>query len=150
MKKQKINLALITLGSAAAIATPAIIVGSIYAYNNNKVPIEQTNLIKFYDEEEGSLFSDINFKIIQSNAVDGRYLVSDITINNIAFIETEKLNNFSYNIEILQVFPDPETGTLKFSYKISSINNESIQIIRESIWYRGCFDNLGNFHLFIG
>lgn len=147
--KQRTKLALITLGTAIAVGTPAIIIGSIYAYHENKTPIEQTNLVKFYEREEGSLFQRDNFRIYQPIPTsEGKFLVSNVTVNNISFLPVENLKNYSYNIEITEVIPNINDATLKFRYQISLITDPSIKITRESELYRGFFDNLENFKFF--
>ncbi|MGL5617842.1 MAG: hypothetical protein ACRCWU_02150 [Metamycoplasmataceae bacterium] len=147
--KHKTKLALITLGSIMAVGAPMIIMGSIYAFNEISISPKQENLNKFYEQEEGSLFSPINFTISQpSPSPEGKFLVKNVTIDNIEFSKIENLKNSLYNLEIIKITPNVDEATLKFSYKVSLILDPAVNITKESETYNGFFDNFQKFQIF--
>ncbi|MGL6125288.1 MAG: hypothetical protein ACRC1F_02225 [Metamycoplasmataceae bacterium] len=146
--RERMKLTFVGLGTIIAVGTPAIIVGSIFALNNNE-SVEKTNLVNFYKQHEGTLFDRNNFNISQPNpTTDGRFLVENVSINNIIFLPLQNLRNYSYNIEIIEIIPNISQGTLQFKYKVFSIINPSIEITKISESYIGFFDNFQNFQLF--
>ncbi|MGL5732847.1 MAG: hypothetical protein ACRCXE_02150 [Metamycoplasmataceae bacterium] len=147
--KHKAKLALITLGSTIAVGAPVIIMGSIYAFNEIAVSPEQENLNKFYDQQAGSLFSPVNFTISQpSPSPEGKFLVENVTLDNIQFSKIENLKNSLYDLEIIKINPNVDEATLKFRYKVSLISDPSVQITKESETYDGFFDSFQKFQIF--
>ncbi|MGL4252150.1 MAG: hypothetical protein ACRDCJ_01730 [Metamycoplasmataceae bacterium] len=147
--KHKAKLALITLGSAIVVGAPIIIVGSIYAFNEISVSPELERLTKFYDQEAGSLFSPINFTISQPiPSPEGKFLVENVTTDNIQFLKMENLNNSLYGLEITSIIPNVEEATLNFRYKVFLISDPSVNITKESEKYYGFFDIFQKFQFF--
>lgn len=136
IKSEKIKLTLISIGSIIAISSPIVIVGSIFIYDQFKVSPEQNILNNFFNQNEQIIFKKEVFTISQPNEdAQGNFVVQNVKKNNIIFGESKKLNNYSYDIEILSVIPNTSNGTLRFNYKIYSLLNPSIKIEKTSEVY---------------
>ncbi len=148
-KNKKIELSLITFGATLVIGMPIIIVSSLYAEESRKIPSNQIKLTNFYNEQEGRLFDQSNFYISTPKKTNDKYLVEGVAIDNVIFSERSELINFKYNIEIVEVLPDSLNSTLKFKYKIYSIIDPSVEIIKESNSSYSVFrNNVGENELF--
>jgi hypothetical protein len=148
IKNKNIKLALITSGVVVAIATPAIIVGSIYGYNTNKVSETEKDLISFFDREEASLFQKGNFSISAPETQNGKVLVDNLTIRNVNFLKKVQLNNYSYNIKITGLNLSSQHGKFTFNYEVSSIVYPDIKISKTSESYSHYEDAAGVLRLF--
>ena len=102
-----------------------------------------------FNEQEGRLFDQSNFYISTPKKTNDKYLVEGVAIDNVIFSERSELINFKYNIEIVEVLPDSLNSTLKFKYKIYSIIDPSVEIIKESNSSYSVFrNNVGENELF--
>ena len=136
MKNKNTKLALITFGAVVAVATPAIVIGSIYAYNTNKMSTAEKQLISFFDKEEASLFEKNNFVISEPEvSLNGQYLVDNISTNNVTFSKQTELNNYSYNIEITKININSKEANLSFEYVVSLITDSTVKITKTSQVY---------------
>jgi hypothetical protein len=136
MKNKNTKLALITFGAVVAVATPAIVIASIYAYNTNKMSTAEKQLISFFDKEEASLFEKNNFVISEPEvSLNGQYLVDNISTNNVTFSKQTELNNYSYNIEITKININSKEANLSFEYVVSLITDSTVKITKTSQVY---------------
>ncbi len=139
--KKRIKLIFIALGAILVIGTPIITISSLYIQKTNKTPNDQNNLINFYSKEEAQLFDQTNFWISTPAKTGDKYLVDNVTIANIIFNKKDELKNHQYDIKIIEVLPDSLNATLKFKYKVFSIQNPLVEITRESNYSYSEFKN---------
>ena len=149
MKNKNTKLALITLGSIIVIGTPAIVIGSIYAYNTSKMTPQEKDLIDFFEAEESSLFQKNNFIISEPEPnLSGQHLVENVVTKNITFSKENQLKNYSYKIEITKVIPTSQSRTLVFDYVIYSIIDPSVKISKVSQFYSEYMDSFDKYKQF--
>lgn len=145
IKNEKLKLSLIGLGVLVAVSTPAIIIGSIYAYNSAKVSPLLSELNKFYNSEKANLFNKLNFRIsAPAQSDDGKFYVKNLILENVIFEKKENLKNYSYNIEITSITPNESAANFTFDYMVSSLKDPAIKIRKTSEVYSEFTTDLGS------